>query len=100
MLGLLGRAGLAPGRAIILRPASSIHTMWMRFPLDVLFLDVEQRVMKVERSMKPFRFSSARAARDVIEMAGGSLPQDVIIGDVILITQNVPDLGYRNPRAV
>lgn len=73
MKGLLGRKGLADGEAIILRPCSSIHTFFMRFPLDVVFLDREQRVVKVVRALKAHRLAAAKGARDAIEMEAGSM---------------------------
>lgn len=81
MVGLLGRAGLADGRAIILQPADSIHTMFMRFSLDVLFLDKERNVLKAVREMRPYRFARAKGAKEVIEMAAGCLPSDLVPGD-------------------
>ena len=47
MRGLLGRRGLAEGEGLLLQPAGSIHTFFMRFPIDVVFLDREQRVVRV-----------------------------------------------------
>lgn len=85
MWGLLGRSGLAHGRAIILRPADQIHTVLMRFALDVVFADQNGTVQKVERNMRPFRFSSAKGARQVIEMASGTLPAETEPGDRLLI---------------
>ena len=73
MRGLLGRKGLAPGEAIILRPGSSIHTLFMRFSLDVIFADREGKVVKVSRDVKPFRLVMGLGARDVIEMEAGAL---------------------------
>lgn len=85
MVGLLGRSGLEPGKAIILRPSSSIHTAFMRFALDVLFIDRDGKVLKVVRDMKPFKLSSARGARDTIEMAAGALSSDIEAGDTLRI---------------
>ncbi len=82
MRGLLGRRGLPPGEAIILRPASSIHTFFMRFSLDVIFLDRDGVVLKVVRDLVPYRLSSARKARDTIEFQAGALDgRDVQVGD-------------------
>ena len=47
MKGLLGKKGLAPDEAIILRPASSIHTVFMRFAIDVIYVDRDNKVVKV-----------------------------------------------------
>ena len=81
MVGLLGRAALADGRAIILQPADSIHTMFMRFSLDVLFLDEDRNVLKAVREMRPYRFARAKGAKEVVEMAAGRLPSDLVAGD-------------------
>jgi uncharacterized membrane protein (UPF0127 family) len=72
MKGLLGRRSMPAGEAIILRPASSIHTLFMRFALDVIYLDREDTVVKVVPDLVPWRFSAAPGARTVIEMAAGA----------------------------
>ena len=87
MRGLLGRAGLPPGEAIILRPASSIHTAFMRFAIDVVFLDKQNGVLKVVADLRPFRLSAARGAGSVIEMAAGATAKlDLMQGDALTIT--------------
>jgi uncharacterized protein len=72
MRGLLGRSSLPAGEAIILEPAASIHMFFMRFGIDVLFLDSSGAVLKVVRDLRPWRLASAKGARSVIEMAAGS----------------------------
>jgi len=69
--GLLGRRALPAGEGIVLRPAWSIHTAFMRFPIDVVFINAEQVVMRVDQSMRPFKTASCRGAREVVELAGG-----------------------------
>jgi uncharacterized membrane protein (UPF0127 family) len=71
MRGLLGRSGLARDEGVLLRPASSIHTLFMRFPIDVVFLDRELVVRKVASDVKPWRLVFARRARSVLELAAG-----------------------------
>ncbi len=71
MRGLLGRKGLEPGEAMLLRPAWSIHTAFMRFPIDVVFLDADQVVLRIEANMRPFKTASCRGAREVIELSTG-----------------------------
>ncbi|MEU9197028.1 DUF192 domain-containing protein [Streptomyces hundungensis] len=67
--GLLGRDGIHG--AILLSPASSVHTFRMRFPIDVAFLDRRLRVVAV-RTMKPGRLSAVRLrARHVVEAEAG-----------------------------
>ena len=71
MVGLLGRTGLAEGEGILLQPAGSIHTFFMRFPIDAVFLDREQRVVRVAAGLRPWRTAVARRSRSVLELAAG-----------------------------
>jgi uncharacterized membrane protein (UPF0127 family) len=74
MVGLLGRKHLPDGEAMILRPCSSIHTLFMRFPIDVVYLDREARVLKVVPCLKPFRFSGTfRGGHYTLELPEGTI---------------------------
>jgi uncharacterized membrane protein (UPF0127 family) len=70
--GLLGRSGLEPGQGMLFRPAGSIHTMFMRFPLDVLFCDRDLVVLGVERNLRPWRAAGRKGAKVVVELAVGA----------------------------
>ena len=69
--GLLGRSGLAEGEGMLLRPASSIHTAFMRFAIDAVFVDKENRVVKVAPEIRPWRAAACRGARAVLELPAG-----------------------------
>ena len=69
--GLLGRSGLSSGEGMLLRPAASIHTGFMRFPIDAVFLDRENRVVKVAAELPPWRAAACRGARTVLELPAG-----------------------------
>ena len=69
--GLLGRSGLEPGAGLLLRPSNSIHTCFMRFPIDAVFLDAELRVLRVRSELRPWRAAWARGSRAVLELAAG-----------------------------
>jgi uncharacterized membrane protein (UPF0127 family) len=71
MKGLLGRRALPPGEGLLLRPGGSIHMFFMRFPIDAVFLDGEQRVVKVVAQLAPWRMAAARGARSVLEIGAG-----------------------------
>ena len=71
MKGLLGRKDLPPGEGIFLAPASSIHMLFMRFPIDAVFLDRENVVRKVVADLRPWRLASARGSKSVVELAAG-----------------------------
>ena len=72
MKGLLGRDALEPGEGILLRPAGSIHMLFMRFAIDAIFCDRELVVIDVERDLAPWKFAARRGARQVIELAAGA----------------------------
>jgi uncharacterized membrane protein (UPF0127 family) len=69
--GLLGRSGLSSGEGMLLRPAASIHTGFMRFPIDAVFLDRENRVVKVAAELAPWRAAACRGSRTVLELPAG-----------------------------
>jgi uncharacterized protein len=69
--GLLGRKGLASGEGLLLSPSSSVHTMFMRFPIDVVFLDRQLQVVGVSADVRPWRLAGRRGARHVLELASG-----------------------------
>ena len=56
--GLLGRKGLDKGEAVVLKPCNSIHTFFMRFAIDVIFIDKNNKVIKTVFSVKPFRLTA------------------------------------------
>jgi uncharacterized membrane protein (UPF0127 family) len=71
MKGLLGRKELAPDEGILLRPAGSVHTAFMRFPIDVLFLDRDNRIVKIAANLRPWRAAGARKAAAAAELRAG-----------------------------
>jgi hypothetical protein len=82
MRGLIGRRGLPAGEGLLLRPAPAIHTAFMRFPIDALFLDGEMKVVQVVERLRPWRMASFRSARAVLELsAGESARRGVAVGD-------------------
>lgn len=57
LVGLLNRSSLKKGEALILTPSNSIHSFFMRFAIDVAFLDKSGKVIETFPSFKPFRIS-------------------------------------------
>jgi uncharacterized membrane protein (UPF0127 family) len=72
MKGLLGRASLDADEGILLRPAGSIHMLFMRFAIDAIFLDRDLVVVDVVRGLRPWRMAARRGAKQVIELAEGA----------------------------
>jgi uncharacterized membrane protein (UPF0127 family) len=82
--GLIGRRSLAAGDALILAPCSSVHTAFMRFPIDLLFLDRAGTVLKAVSDVRPWRVRMAWRAFAVVELAGGTLVlSDTRTGDTV-----------------
>src|SRR5687767_10535160 len=82
MRGLLGRRSLPSGEGILLRPAGSIHTFFMRFPIDVVFLDRELVVVGVAPELRPWKTAGKRRAHAALELASGECERrGVTIGD-------------------
>jgi len=89
MRGLLGRASLAAGEGLLIRPAPSIHTAFMRFPIDALFLDGDLTVLGIEAEMRPWRVASRRRARAVLELAAGESGRlGVCVGDRLSVREH------------
>lgn len=86
MRGLLGRSGLNEGEGILLRPAGSIHTFFMRFAIDVVFLDRDLVVVGIEPSLAPWRTAGRRGAKSVVELASGECKRRGIeVGDTLTV---------------
>ncbi len=85
--GLMGRKGLPEEAGLLLRPSSSIHTAFMRFAIDVVFLDRSLKVVKVVPRMKPFRASMAfGGAHSALELnAGAAEEAQVQTGDQLTL---------------
>jgi uncharacterized membrane protein (UPF0127 family) len=82
--GLLGRAPLLAGEGLLLSPTGSIHTWFMNFPIDAVFLDRDWRVLHIAREIKPWRAAAARRARAVLELrAGDAALRGLEVGDVL-----------------
>ena len=87
MKGLLGRKTFRAGEALVLKPSNSIHTLFMSFPIDVLFLDKENKVIDAI-TMPPSRLSKIYFHSVlVVELPVGTIRQTLTQkGDVIDIS--------------
>ena len=91
-LGLLVGAPLEPGEGLLIAPCSSIHTLCMRYPIDVLFVDGQARVLRVCAEVRPGRMRFALGARGVLELRGGSAARHGLVPGVRL-PELAPALG-------
>ncbi len=80
--GLMGRRKLAPGHGLLIMPCSSIHMFFMRFPIDVVFLDRANVAVKVVHSIKPWRMAMGGGGKNALELpAGTAAAAGVLEGD-------------------
>jgi uncharacterized membrane protein (UPF0127 family) len=73
--GLLGRASLLPGEGLWIVPCESVHTFWMQFPIDLVYLDRKKRIRKLKSAVPPWRLSACLSAHSVIELPAGTICQ-------------------------
>jgi uncharacterized membrane protein (UPF0127 family) len=74
LVGLLGRTALSEGEALIMPHCRSIHTLGMRFPIDVVFVDRDWRVVSLKSHLSPGRVTwPVWNAWGVVEVASGTL---------------------------
>jgi uncharacterized membrane protein (UPF0127 family) len=72
-IGLLGRESLGVGDGVVLSPCFQIHTWFMHFAIDVIFLDGQSRVLRIVQDMRPFKSAcGGLAARTVLELPAGT----------------------------
>src|SRR5271169_1962282 len=76
LVGLLGKRGLEPGTGLLIIPSQAIHTVAMRFAIDVVFVDRDWRVIHLRHTMPPFRMTGLHwKARCVLELPTGVIEQ-------------------------
>jgi uncharacterized membrane protein (UPF0127 family) len=91
LLGLMFRKRLGLGEALLIDPCGSVHTFFMRFPIDVVFLDKDDRVLKVAAELRPYRFAFGSGSKRVLEMAAGSAASvGLNVGDQLTFAESDP----------
>jgi uncharacterized protein len=84
--GLLGRRELPRGEGLLISPSSSVHTFFMRFVIDVVFLDRSLRVVGVSPQVRPWKLVGRRGARHVLELSAGESEERAIgIGEQLAL---------------
>jgi uncharacterized membrane protein (UPF0127 family) len=99
--GLLGRDSFDASAALLLLPCFSIHTAFMRFSIDVIFVDRAGVVLRVVRNLPPWRIAAVWGAHAVLELPGGGLRAgDVRAGDrLYLAAERAPVGGFAEGAA-
>ncbi len=85
MKGLLGHRELDSSEGFWIEPCNSVHTVFMRYPIDVLFLDRRGVVLKIIKNLMPWRFAGALRARTALELRGGSVASlGIVLGERVM----------------
>jgi hypothetical protein len=84
--GLLGRDTLPAGSAMVITRCSAVHTIGMRFAIDVAFVDSRGRVRKIVEGLVPWRMAMSIRSSAVIEFPAGSLKDALAVGDSVYLT--------------
>jgi len=85
-IGLLKHERLAPGEGLWIVPCESVHTFFMKFPIDLVYLDKKKRVRKVRRAVPAWRISLCLSAHSVLELpAGRAAETGTAVGDELAI---------------
>jgi uncharacterized membrane protein (UPF0127 family) len=90
-MGLMGRADLPEGEGLAITPCSQIHMFFMRFPIDVVYVDREGRVVFIHHSIRPWRVGRwVRGARTAVELPAGTLRRHRIERGQVLRLEEAP----------
>lgn len=71
--GLLGRNGLEPGEGLWITPCEAVHTFFMRFAIDLVYVDRHKQVRKVRSHVTPWRMSACLSAHSIVELPSGTV---------------------------
>jgi uncharacterized membrane protein (UPF0127 family) len=71
--GLLGRTRLSSGEGLWIIPCEAVHTFWMRFAIDLVYLDRKKQIRKLTSDVPPWRLSACLWAHSVLELPSGTI---------------------------
>lgn len=90
LVGLMFSKKLPDCDGLLIEPCNSIHTFFMRYPIDVIFLDRNKKIVKIVRNIKPWRMTWMYwKATSVLEIAGNTLDESVKEGDLLVLEEYV-----------
>ena len=88
--GLLGRESLPDGEGLWIVPCEAVHTFWMRFPIDLVYLDRRHQVVKIRANVRPWRLSGCLRAHSVLELPVGTIHQtQTMPGDLLSLERGI-----------
>ncbi|HTP31004.1 MAG TPA: DUF192 domain-containing protein [Candidatus Acidoferrales bacterium] len=84
--GLLKHDRLEPGQGLWIVPCESVHTFFMKFPIDLVYLDRKRKVRKVRKAVPAWRLSACLTAHSILELPAGTVEKTgTQVGDVLEI---------------
>jgi uncharacterized protein len=87
--GLLKHTSLEEGHGLWIVPCEAVHSFWMKFSIDVLYLDRSKKVRKIRHDMKPWKMSFCLPAHSVLELpAGTALRTGTVPGDQLVFEKS------------
>lgn len=85
-VGLLHHQSFPQGAAMLIAPTNAVHTFFMRFPIDIAFINREGTIVKVCHGVRPWRIAAAFRAYGVVELPAGTLAAgETVAGDVLAV---------------
>jgi uncharacterized membrane protein (UPF0127 family) len=93
--GLLAHGTLSPSTALIIAPTNAIHTFFMKFPIDIVFVSKGGRVLKIRSRVPAWRMTASLRAYAVLELAAGALDcSDTQVGDQLAVSKHLSDAAF------
>lgn len=87
LIGLMGRKALAPGEGLIIDPCSMVHTHWMRFAIDVIYVNKEDVIVGIDHALRPWHIGHFyRKVQYVVELPAGTAHETgAQVGDRLIL---------------
>lgn len=89
MVGLMFKDEMVGYDGLLIKPCNSIHTFFMKFSIDAIFLDKNFKIKKIYRNLKPWRMTRlVFGATQVLELQSGTVSKDIVEGDILELCTN------------
>jgi uncharacterized membrane protein (UPF0127 family) len=89
--GLLGRKHLTPGGGLWIVPCQSVHTFFMQFPIDLVYLDRQKKIKKLRNAVPAWRLSACLSAHSILELPAGTIQStQTQCGDMLELSPVAP----------
>jgi len=86
--GMLGRSEPRPEQAMVITPCNSVHMLFMRYALDIIFLDAKGTVLSLRTPLLPWKMAADMRAKQVVELRSGMLETLAITPGMTLLWQD------------